>query len=98
MLVQNRIKNELRRRAGKMAANTEYRPMYQTDEDGASLEDISLSDYELEYNRTSFLEEYNPELVMEKMEQKKLHRRDIGRSPGKTTDLYPLMAGGIYDQ
>lgn len=94
MLVQNRIKNELRRRAGKMAANTEYRPMYQTDEDGASLEDISLSDYELEYNRTSFLEEYNPELVMEKMEQKKLLGEILDGLPEKQRTCILLWQEG----
>lgn len=63
------IKNELRHRSGKMSSNTEYRPMYSSEEEGASLED--LTDQEREYNRSTFLEEYNPELAVEKMELKK---------------------------
>lgn len=68
-LVSNMIKNELRHRSGKMSSNTEYRPMYSSEEEGASLED--LTDQEREYNRSTFLEEYNPELAVEKMELKK---------------------------
>ena len=53
-LVSNMIKNELRHRSGKMSSNTEYRPMYSSEEEGASLED--LTDQEREYNRSTFLD------------------------------------------
>lgn len=94
IIVKNRIMSEVRRRAGKMASNTEYRPMYQTDENGASLEDISLSDYELEYNRSTFLEEYDPELVVEKMERKKLIGEILDGLPEKQRSCILLWQEG----
>lgn len=78
-LVSNMIKNEHRHRSGKMSSNTEYRPMYSSEEEGASLED--LTDQEREYNRSTFLEEYNPELAVEKMELKKTIDEMLDRLP-----------------
>lgn len=92
VVVKNRIISEVRRRAGKMVANTEYRPMYASEEDFASLED--LTDYELEYNRSTFLEDYDPELVVEKMEQKKLIREILDGLPEKQRSCILLWQEG----
>lgn len=92
VVVKNRIISEVRRRAGKMVANTEYRPMYASEEDFASLED--LTDYELEYNRSTFLEDYDPELVVEKMEQKKLIGEILDGLPEKQRSCILLWQEG----
>lgn len=82
MVVLNTVKNELRKKAAKIVANTESYPLY-TDEESEhlSLEELASYSSEKEFNRRTYMRDYQPEMHLEEEERKHILDEMLSQLP-----------------
>lgn len=82
MIVLNTVKNELRKKSSKIIANTESYPLYaEEDSEQLSLEELASYGSEKEFNRRTYMKDYQPEMYLEEEERKQILEEMLSQLP-----------------
>lgn len=81
-IVKNEIKNELKKKSKKIITNTENYPLYkEEDSDCPSLEELAFYSSDKEFNRRTYMKDYQPEMYLEESERKQILEKILSQLP-----------------
>ena len=82
MVVLNTVKNELRKKAAKITASTDSFPLYTEDgSEQTSLEELASAHAEKDFNRRTYMRDYQPEMHLEEAERKQILEEMLSQLP-----------------
>lgn len=97
MVVLNTVKNELRKKAAKIVANTESYPLYADEEsEHPSLEELASYSSEKEFNRRTYMKDYQPEMHLEEEERRQILEEMLGQLPFMQKTCILLWQEGYF--